>query len=245
MNEPTRTVAETALMGVALFLVAWGANGVYPDGLLLKKDYFLELAVEPTGPDLAGESDVASSSENGGKNGGDDLPGPSGTDQDGGGEVPATENGAGGAAEESPDEIEKKVTARLEAAGLQVLPHDGVVELFKDPIYADGAFVFVDARNDDHFAAGHIPGAYQFDHFRMERYVNEVVPAAKGAIQVVVYCYGMDCTDSEIAARHLKNFGVDPSMLFVYVGGIQRWCKEGHEVETGPRGSGQIGKCAE
>lgn len=226
MSEFRRTVAESLLVGAILLPVALGANALYADGLeILGRDYF-----RPSGPAAP-------------VNGAETPPPPDVVDGVDAGASPA--EGPVPAPVDAPptDEEIRRVEERLRAEGLLPISHDEVAALFDDPIYQDGAFVFVDARNDQHFEAGHIPGAYQFDHFRMERYVNEVVPACKGALQVVVYCYGMDCSDSEIATKHLRNFGVDPSMLFVYVPGIQGWCGAGRQVERGPRGSGELGKC--
>ncbi|MFG0316830.1 MAG: rhodanese-like domain-containing protein [Planctomycetota bacterium JB042] len=229
MAEFRRTVAEACLVGVLLLLVALAANVAYPDGLELGRDYFRP-DVRPPAGDTPTTASTAPPSETP-----DARPdaAPEGTPP----------SGDPGAASAPTDEEIAKVEARIRAEGLQTISHAEVVALFEDPIYSDGAYVFVDARNDAHFEAGHIPGAYQFDHFRMERYVNEVVPACQGALRVVVYCYGRDCTDSEIAAKHLRNFGVDPSILAVYVPGIQGWCADGRQVEKGPRGSGEIGAC--
>src|SRR5207249_4280844 len=49
------------------------------------------------------------------------------------------------------------VAARLKAKGLQVIDHQHVTELFHDPRYELGLVVFLDARNDEHYQAGHIP----------------------------------------------------------------------------------------
>ncbi len=229
MAEFRRTVVEACLVGVLLLLVAIAANEAYPDGLELRRDYFRP-DVRPLPADTPATAATTPPPER--PDGTPDVA-PEG----------ATPPGDPVAAAAPSDEEIAKVEARIRAEGLQTISHAEVVELFEDPIYQDGAYVFVDARNDAHYEAGHVPGAYQFDHFRMERYVNEVVPACQGALRVVVYCYGRDCTDSEIAAKHLKNFGVDPSILAVYVPGIQGWCADGRQVEKGPRGSGEIGAC--
>lgn len=213
MKQLPSILIEAAAVTIATIALALAANGVYENGLSLRRSYFV---VEPTGPIQH------------------PVP-PGGADPT-----------AGPGDEATPVEEDPAVAAvieRLTEKGIQVKPHDGVVQLYESPEYEDGAYVFVDARNEDHYRAGHIPGAYQFDHFHMERYIQEVVPVCQTAIEVVVYCYGKDCTDSEITAQHLINLGVDPSMLSVYVGGIQTWCEKGMPVEKGERGSGEIGKC--
>jgi len=141
------------------------------------------------------------------------------------------------------DDVIATVSARLRETGLQPIDHDSVVELFEHPDREAGLIVFVDARNDEHYRAGHIPGAYQFDHFHLDRYVNDVMPVLETAEKVVVYCYGKDCTDSEITATYLINFGVDRKLVSIYVGGIQSWCEAGFQVETGERDSGALQEC--
>src|SRR5207248_1038742 len=51
------------------------------------------------------------------------------------------------------------VAARLQANGLRLVHLKEVLELFHDQRYSAGTIVFVDSRNDEHYQAGHIPGA--------------------------------------------------------------------------------------
>ena len=132
------------------------------------------------------------------------------------------------------------VADRLAAKGLQLATHDQVVDLFQDPRYEQGLLVFVDARNDAHFQEGHIPSAYQFDHYRMDEYLAEVLPMCEIAEQVVVYCTGGNCEDSEFAAIDLVELGVPSEKIAVYGGGIAEWKDQGMPIEQGPRLSGNI-----
>jgi len=127
---------------------------------------------------------------------------------------------------------------RLQQRGLQLVSSNEVVELFRDPRYEQGLVVFIDARDDQHYAAGHIPGAWQFHHYRAEDYLPTVLPICLNALQVVVYCTGGECEDSEFAAIMLRDAGVLRESLFVYVGGITEWKANGLPVETGARHSG-------
>ena len=130
---------------------------------------------------------------------------------------------------------------KLKAQGLELAGADRVIELFKDPRRAQNQIVFIDARDDSHYQAGHIPGAYQFDHFRAERFLGTVVPAVQAAELVVVYCKGGECEDSEHAALTLSNF-VPKEKLLIYAGGITEWMAKGSDVETGERNSGLLRK---
>jgi rhodanese-related sulfurtransferase len=129
------------------------------------------------------------------------------------------------------------VRERLAQAGLAVVEHDEVVALFRDELYEAEAYVFVDARNDESFSKGHIPGAHLFDHYRPERTIDAVMDVCSTAQRIVVYCYGKDCTDSELAAQHLVRLGVDRALIGVYVGGFQEWQAAGLPVDAGAPGA--------
>ena len=100
--------------------------------------------------------------------------------------------------------------------------------------------MFIDARNDEHYQEGHIPGAYQFDHYRAAQYFATVLPVCQAADQVVVYCTGGHCEDSEFAALFLRDAGIPAAKLLVYGGGITEWTANGLPIEVGARKSGQL-----
>jgi rhodanese-related sulfurtransferase len=129
---------------------------------------------------------------------------------------------------------------RLRQHGLQLVSSNEVAELFRDPRYEQGLVVLVDARDDGHYTAGHIPGAWQFHHYRAENYLPSVLPVCLTALKVVVYCSGGECEDSEFAAIMLREAGVPRDALFVYAGGITEWTANGLPVETGTRRSGEL-----
>ena len=113
-------------------------------------------------------------------------------------------------------------------------------QLFQDPRFKQGSIVFIDARDEQHYQEGHIPGAYEFDPYRPEKYFAAVLPVCKAAEQIVVYCNGGDCDDSESAALLLRDVGIANQKLFVYGGGITEWTTNGLPVETGERNSGNL-----
>jgi len=131
---------------------------------------------------------------------------------------------------------------RLVEHGLQPVSSNAVVELFQDPRYEQGVLVIVDARDDTHYQKGHIPGAWQFDHYHPDQYLPTVLPVCMGAQKVVVYCNGGACEDSEFATIMLRDAGVPRENLFVYAAGITEWMNSGQTVETGGRKSGQLTK---
>jgi rhodanese-related sulfurtransferase len=131
-----------------------------------------------------------------------------------------------------------EVTQRLAAKGIGVVGTKEAEQLFRDPQYDQELIVFVDARDDHHYQAGHIPGAFQFDRYYPEKYLPTVLPACISAAKIVVYCTGGKCEDSEFAALALLDAGMPADKLSVYVGGINEWTAAKLPLETGARKSG-------
>jgi len=132
-------------------------------------------------------------------------------------------------------------TQKLRDKGLQVIETDAAAKLFRDPRAQDGRIVFIDARNTQHFQEGHIPGAYEFDHYRPEQYLPTVMPVCQTAEQIIVYCTGGDCEDSQFAAVFLReSLGLANEKIFVYVGGIHEWAAARLPQEIGERNSGNL-----
>ena len=85
------------------------------------------------------------------------------------------------------------VDQRLKAKGLQPVSRAKTVQLFHDPRFQEGLIVFINARNQDEYNDGHIPGAYQLDPYHPEQQLPAVLTTCQAADQVVVYCTGGDC----------------------------------------------------
>jgi rhodanese-related sulfurtransferase len=126
------------------------------------------------------------------------------------------------------------------AEGLQPITQAEVIAMTRDPSYESGEYVLIDDRKDEDYQLGHIPGAHQFYHYEMDRFLDDILPVCQHAIKVVTYCNGEDCDDSKFAALTLLTKGVDPGKVFVYVGGFTEWRKSDLPVERGERGSGDI-----
>ena len=139
------------------------------------------------------------------------------------------------------DEDDNPISKRLRDSGVGLITGPEVQALIDDPGYQSGLYVVVDARNDEHYNEGHIPGAYQLDHYQGEKYIGPVLPQVLTAQKVVVYCTGGKiCDDSEYVAGDLIQQGVDRSQIFVYMGGMDEWLKDKRLIEKGQRGSGDI-----
>jgi len=131
------------------------------------------------------------------------------------------------------------VETQLRAEGLQLADSNRVAKLFGDPKRDLDLVVFVDARDDEHYRAGHIPGAYQLDHYHPENYLATVLPVCQVAEKIVVYCEGGNCEDSEQTAIFLRDAGMPGNKLFVYAGGFDEWTANRMPIEMGQRNSGQ------
>lgn len=142
----------------------------------------------------------------------------------------------------SPADALQATIKRLEQHGLQVITSNGVAESFADPRYEQGLIVLIDARDDEHYQKGHIPGAWQFDHYHAEQYLPTVLPICMSAQKILVYCNGGACEDSEFATIMLRDAGVPRDLLYVYAGGISEWASSGQAVELGARRSGRMAK---
>ncbi len=134
------------------------------------------------------------------------------------------------------------VIARLKEKGLQVVNGEQALHLFQDPLYQQGAIIFIDARNDEHYQGGHIPGAYQFDNYHPENYMGTIFPICQSAQKIVIYCNGGNCEDSQFAALTLRDAQIPNEKLFVYTGGITEWTNHGYAIELGERNSGKTPK---
>jgi rhodanese-related sulfurtransferase len=132
------------------------------------------------------------------------------------------------------------LAARLQGKGLHWADRAQVERLFHDPRVAQNLVLFIDARDQDNYQEGHIPGAYEFFPYQPEKYLAEVLPLCQVAAQIVVYCAGGECEDSESAALDLQQAGIPGDKLFVYGGGITDWKAAGLAVEHGARNSGQL-----
>ena len=141
---------------------------------------------------------------------------------------------------------QEQLAARLKEKGLGLIDSKQVAQWMADPRFGLDLIILIDARDDQHYQKGHIPGAYQLDHYHAEKYLPTIFPLCVKADQIGVYCHGGDkCEDSEFAAILLRDAGIPKEKLFIYGGGITEWCANGNQVELGARKSGQFGKCSE
>jgi rhodanese-related sulfurtransferase len=132
------------------------------------------------------------------------------------------------------------LSAKLKELGIQMVESNRVSELHRDPRTLQDLVVFVDARHQDQYAKGHIPGAYQLDYYQKEAHLLTFLPVAQIAEVLVIYCNGGECEDSQLTALLLRDAGVPVEKLHVYIGGMKEWEANELPIEMGERRSGQM-----
>ncbi|MDB9722993.1 rhodanese-like domain-containing protein [Candidatus Marinimicrobia bacterium] len=103
------------------------------------------------------------------------------------------------------------------------------ISLKQAKVFFDEEVLFVDARDESYYEAGHIKGAmkniflYELI-FKIEEKQNKDTP-------LVVYCGDPGCGDSEQLAYDFKDMGF--TKLYVFKGGWLEWSKAGYPSEVG------------
>jgi rhodanese-related sulfurtransferase len=81
--------------------------------------------------------------------------------------------------------------------------------------------IFLDAREPDEYAEGHIPGAINFPFEEWDQYWADIQAKLTPESRIVCYCGGLDCEASLDMARELKVQGYPNS--YIFFGGIKKW----------------------
>lgn len=111
-------------------------------------------------------------------------------------------------------------------AGLLSIALDDAWSAFE----ADAA-VFVDARVEEDYREGHVPGALNVPPSEVEARLPEVAEQLAAAQAVVVYCHGVECSDAIGVAERLLE--VVPEPVHVLEVGIVGWVEAGYPVTEG------------
>jgi rhodanese-related sulfurtransferase len=92
----------------------------------------------------------------------------------------------------------------------------------------NSGFVVLDVRSPELFAVGHVPGAFNLPHRRINQrnlahYPDDTL--------FVVYCAGPHCNGADKAAVRLATIDRPVKKM---IGGIEGWKDEGFPLDTGP-----------
>lgn len=111
-----------------------------------------------------------------------------------------------------------------EAGDTMVIPLEEARQLF-----AAGSVLFVDARSEDEYAAGHIAGAVSLPWQRVEERFMAVAERLEGGGRIIAYCDGETCELSHELAKFLKEMGF--ADVRVLVNGWSRWRRAGLPID--------------
>lgn len=107
-----------------------------------------------------------------------------------------------------------------------------VAPIERDDVHARiqaGGVTVVEALPAPYYADGHLPGALNLPHDRVDELAPTLLPDKDAAI--IVYCSNTACQNSTTAARRLSELGY--RQVFDYVAGKQDWVEAGLPVEHG------------
>ena len=110
------------------------------------------------------------------------------------------------------------------AAGLKLLPLSEIQSMVSTFTH-----VFLDARPEEEYLAGRIPGAMNLPTHAFDEVAPQILPILLPDQPVVVYCSGVDCDDSIQLGTLLIQQGY--TNIYMYPGGFTEWEESGQEVE--------------
>ncbi len=97
-----------------------------------------------------------------------------------------------------------------------------------------GQYVFVDARNEQHYGEGHIPGAVHCDPWHLEEGEATLMSRVPGAEKIIVYCTGGTCEDSWHMCKRLIEFSIPKDRIYLFRGGWEEWYEKNHYPKEPP-----------
>ena len=97
--------------------------------------------------------------------------------------------------------------------------------------YVSGEAMFVDARDRDFYAQGHIPGAVSLPVREFELIFPRLEEQLLSAPRLITYCDGASCEMSVELSEKLLFAGLD--QVEIFTGGILQWKAVGQPIEVG------------
>ena len=104
-----------------------------------------------------------------------------------------------------------------------------IIDIEKARAIVEAAGLVIDARTAAEYAEGHLPGALLVDYYDMGRYLGAVLLLLSPELEIMLYCAGVDCEDSELLAR--EHFMMGYKKLAVFRGGYEEWIEAGLPIE--------------
>jgi len=219
-----RAFIEFVVIGLIGVGLGFGVNAVRAKGSIeATKNYFDKgVPANPAGSRTAKQSPVTQVEKEAGP--ASDVAAPAPPSQ--------TEPAAPTTGSEPPSDTDRPAAKAHPKHDYQAIEFDEVAAIFNDPATRQGLNLFVDARDDDPFAEGRIPGAVQCYPYEMQRFLDTVLQRAGGVEKVIVYCNGGECEDSIFTCRELIEAGVAYDAVYLFEGGWEEWTVNNMPVES-------------
>ncbi len=91
--------------------------------------------------------------------------------------------------------------------------------------------LFLDARSTEDHAKGHVPGALSLPAYEFDDRFPEIADRVEEAERIIVYCDGVECSDSIHVVERLVEYGF--SDVRVFEAGWRAWAESGAPVSEG------------
>jgi rhodanese-related sulfurtransferase len=96
-------------------------------------------------------------------------------------------------------------------------------------IFDNGNVLFVDARSQENYEDGHIPGAVSLPAGQFDDQIDSFLKRHSTDTRIVTYCSGRTCEDSHHLARLLSAVGFTD--VSVFIDGFPSWEAQGFPIE--------------
>ncbi|MCJ7750446.1 MAG: rhodanese-like domain-containing protein [Armatimonadetes bacterium] len=97
--------------------------------------------------------------------------------------------------------------------------------------FDEDAALFLDARSPEDYAEGHVPGALSLPAYEFDAQFPEIADRVEEAQSIIVYCDGVECSDSIHVAERLVEYGFPD--VSVFESGWRAWAESGAPVSEG------------
>ncbi len=88
--------------------------------------------------------------------------------------------------------------------------------------------IVIDARSEENFQSGHIPGAINIPVKNFDSYIDKIFELPQNKL-IIIYCEGIHCNLSHQLAEKLQTFGF--KNLWIMYEGIEGWLKRNLPME--------------
>lgn len=116
----------------------------------------------------------------------------------------------------------------VHAGGPCAPPTNQIADIDVMDLYLSSGAVFVDARIREEYEESHIPRSVNLPINEVHEHIYEFMDKFPLDTRLIVYCSGVDCTDSHDVSSALKEYGY--KNVQVYAQGIDKWKSEGRPL---------------